>query len=253
MNTLEIKGLHVETDGTEIIKGMDLKVRPGEMHVIMGPNGSGKSTLCYAIMGHPRYKITGGDILFSGKSIKKISTDKRAKLGLFLGFQYPLEIGGLTFGNFLRTAANSIGKAREKSFKPKSPMEFYGLLEKEAKALKYDSKLISRNLNEGFSGGEKKRAEVLQLSVLKPKIALMDEIDSGLDIDALKTVAGGINTAFRKNGMGVLLITHYQRILNYLEPDFVHVMAGGKIVKSGGRELAHKLEKEGYQGVIGKP
>jgi len=252
MNILEIKGLHVETDGTEIIKGMDLKISGGEMHVIMGPNGSGKSTLCYAIMGHPRYKITGGDVLFNGKSIKKLSPDKRAKLGLFLGFQYPHEIPGLTFGNFLRTASNAIGKSRAKNFKPLGPMQFYGLLEKEAKALKYDSKLISRNLNEGFSGGEKKRAEVLQMSVLKPTIAMMDEIDSGLDIDALKTVAGGINTAFKKNRMGILLITHYQRILNYLEPDFVHVMAGGKIVKSGGRELAHRLEKEGYQGVTGK-
>jgi Fe-S cluster assembly ATP-binding protein len=251
MNTLEIKGLYVETDGIEIIKGMDLKISAGEMHVIMGPNGSGKSTLCYAIMGHPRYKITGGDILFNGKSIKELSTDKRAKLGLFLGFQYPLEIGGLTFGNFLRTASNAIGKARKKSFKAKSPMEFYGLLEKEATALKYDNKLISRNLNEGFSGGEKKRAEVLQLSVLKPKFAMMDEIDSGLDIDALKTVAGGISNAHKKNKMGLLLITHYQRILDYLKPDFIHVMAGGKIIKSGGRELALKLEKEGYTALIG--
>jgi Fe-S cluster assembly ATP-binding protein len=252
MYTLELNDLRVETGGAEIIKGLNLKIRPGEMHVIMGPNGSGKSTLCNAIMGHPRYVVTGGDILFGGKSVLKLSTDKRARLGIFLGFQYPQEIAGLTFGSFLRTAGNAIGKARDKSFKPAGPVEFYRLLEKEAKALKYDSKLISRNLNEGFSGGEKKRAEVLQLAVLKPKFAMMDEIDSGLDIDALKTVAEGIDKAFKKNRMGLLLITHYQRILNYLRPDFVHVMADGEIVKSGGRELAHRLEKEGYAKLVNK-
>lgn len=246
MNSLEIIDLHVETDGQQIIKGLNLKIRSGEMHVIMGPNGSGKSTLCQSVMGHPRYRITKGDVLLNGKSIRKMTPDKRAILGLFLGFQYPTEIGGLTFGNFLRTASNSLSKGRNKSFKGTGPLEFYKILEKEAKPLKYDPKMISRNLNEGFSGGEKKRAEVLQLAVLKPKIAMMDEIDSGLDIDALKIVAQGINTAFKKNNMGLLLITHYQRILNHIKPNFVHVMANGRIVKSGGRELALRLEKEGY-------
>jgi len=251
MNTLEIKDLHVETDHTEIIKGLNLKIRSGEMHVIMGPNGSGKSTLCNALMGHPRYTITKGDILLNGKSIRRLSPDKRALLGLFLGFQYPLEISGLSFGNFLRTASNALAKGRKKSSKPQGPLEFYRMLEKEAGVLKYDSKMIARNLNEGFSGGEKKRAEVLQLSVLKPKFAMMDEIDSGLDIDALKVVADGINSAFKKNKMGLLLITHYQRILNHIKPQFVHVMAGGRIIKSGGHELAKKLEKEGYEKLIG--
>ncbi len=250
MHKLEIKNLRVKVGSHDILKGFNLAVRSGEMHVIMGPNGSGKSTLCHALMGHPKYQVYGGKILFDGTNINEMATYGRARLGLFLGFQYPTEIGGVAFGNFLRLAYNALNKAGNKSLKPAGPLEFYKILEKEAGNLKIDKSFIGRNLNEGFSGGEKKRAEILQMSVLRPKIAILDEIDSGLDIDALKITAKGIEVAFKKTGMGLLLITHYQRILNYLKPDFVHVMAEGRIIRSGGRELARRLEKDGYVSLI---
>jgi Fe-S cluster assembly ATP-binding protein len=241
MDKLEIKNLHVSVEEKEILKGVNLVVKSGEMHAIMGPNGSGKSTLCFTLMGHPRYKITKGDILMNGKSVLEMSTDKRAKLGMFLGFQYPHEIPGITFGNFLRLASNNL-----KLGKPMGPMEFYPVLKNEFKSLKMDESFIGRGLNEGFSGGEKKRAEIAQMSILKPKIAILDEIDSGLDIDGVKTIAQGIGAVYKKQKNGLLVITHYQRILNFLKPDFVHVMSGGKIIQSGGKELAKKLEKGGY-------
>lgn len=247
MNVLEIKDLKVKADGKEIINGVSLRVRAGEMHVIMGPNGSGKSTLCHALMAHPKFVVSGGDILLNGKSILGLATDKRAKLGLFLGFQYPAEVGGVGFGNFLRLASNTMNKTRNKSAKPAGPLEFHSALLKETERLKMDKSFIRRGLNEGFSGGEKKRAEILQMAILKPVFAILDEIDSGLDIDALKIVAKGIEAARRKNKTGVVLITHYQRILNFLKPDRVHIMTGGRIVRSGGHELADRLEKEGYK------
>lgn len=249
---LIIKNLKVSVEGKEILKGLNLTVKSGEIHIIMGPNGSGKSTLCNALMGHPHYEITGGTVTFNGEDVLSLSTDKRAQLGIFLGFQYPREVTGVTFGNFLRIASNAINKVREPGSKPIGPGPFYKIMQEELKTAKMDKSFIGRSLNEGFSGGEKKRAEIVQMSVLKPKIAMLDEIDSGLDIDALKTVAGGIQSVFEKQQMGVLLITHYQRILNYLTPHFVHVMADGRIIKSGGQELAHQLEKEGYVNFIKK-
>lgn len=250
IDILKIKNLYAKVEGKEIIKGLTLTIKSGEIHVIMGPNGSGKSTLCYVLMGHPNYEITSGEVLFNDENILELSPDKRAQLGLFLGFQYPREVTGVTFGNFLRLSTNAINKARRPDVKPMGPLQFYPLIQKEMADLKMDKNFIGRNLNEGFSGGEKKRAEIVQMAVLKPKIAMLDEIDSGLDIDALKTVAEGIQSVFEKQKMGLLIITHYQRILNYLTPHFVHVMADGRIVKSGGHELAHKLEKEGYEKLI---
>jgi Fe-S cluster assembly ATP-binding protein len=245
MDKLEVRNLHVSINGKEILKGLNLTVKPGEMHVIMGPNGSGKSTLCMALMGHPAYKIMNGKILVDGRDVTSSKTDKRAKAGLFLGFQYPLEIPGVTFGNFLRHAVNSLNKSRKTT--PLGVSEFYPLISGELEKLKMDRDFIGRGLNDGFSGGEKKRAEIIQMAVLKPKYAILDEIDSGLDIDALKKVASGINEIFRKSKMGLVLVTHYQRILNYLDPDFVHVFADGRIIESGGPEIAKRLEKHGYE------
>ena len=247
MNTLEIKNLHVAVKGKEIIKGIDLTINSGEMHIIMGPNGSGKSTLCYALMGHPKYEITEGEVLLDGENILKLSPDKRAHLGLFLGFQYPREVPGVTFGNFLRTAVNTIGKSRSQDYKQVGPAAFYKVMQENIEGVKMNKSFIGRSLNEGFSGGEKKRAEIVQMSVLKPKFALLDEIDSGLDIDALKLTAKGIQKSFEDEGMGMLLITHYQRILNHLKPNFVHIMVDGKIVKSGDHKLAEELEAKGYE------
>lgn len=244
---LEIRNLHVAVDGQEIIKGLTLTIHSGEMHIIMGPNGSGKSTLCYALMGHPKYKITKGEVLMDGVALMDLTPDKRAQLGLFLGFQYPREVPGITVGNFLRMAMNAIQKVQNPTAKPLGPTQFLPILQKEMAGMKMDRKFMGRSLNEGFSGGEKKRAEILQMAVLKPKMAMLDEIDSGLDIDALKAVAHGIQDVFATKQMGVLLITHYQRILNYLKPDFVHIMVGGKIVRSGSHELAIELEKNGYE------
>ncbi|MFA5829466.1 MAG: Fe-S cluster assembly ATPase SufC [Candidatus Gracilibacteria bacterium] len=249
-NSLKIRNLHVGIDGQEIIKGLNLEINSGEIHIIMGPNGSGKSTLCYALMGHPKYKITEGEALFNGVNILDLSPDKRAQLGLFLAFQYPREVPGVTLGNFLRTAKNAITKAQDPKIKPCGPAQFIPVLQKELELTKTDRKFVIRGVNEGLSGGEKKRAEILQMAVLQPKMALLDEIDSGLDIDALKAVANGIQAVFERSQMGVLLITHYQRILNHLKPHFVHIMVGGKIVKSGDHELAMELEKNGYENYL---
>jgi Fe-S cluster assembly ATP-binding protein len=245
MNKLEIKNLHVSVNEKPVIKGVNLIIKRGEMHVIMGPNGSGKSTLCMAVMGHPAYKITKGKILLEGKDITSLAVDKRARAGLFLGFQYPNEIPGITFGNFLRHACNAMNKSLKKELT--SVSEFYPLIFNKLTELQMDTGFIGRGLNEGFSGGEKKRAEIIQMSMIKPAFAMLDEIDSGLDIDSLKIAAQGIQNIFKQNKMGLLLVTHYQRILNHLTPDYVHVFADGKIIESGGKHLAKRLEKYGYK------
>ena len=247
---LEIKNLHAEIGNVKILKGIHLTIHAGEIHAIMGPNGSGKSTLCNVIMGHPSYKITKGQILFNGKNLKTLSVNERANLGLFLAFQNPYEIPGVSFGSFLRTAQNANERARNKKTKPVDPITFSKTLREKIGMLKMDEKFAVRAVNEGFSGGEKKRAEIVQMAILKPKFALLDEIDSGLDIDALKITASGIKSNFKENSSGILLITHYQRILNYITPHFVHIMANGKIVKSGTKSLAQKLEKHGYKEYI---
>jgi Fe-S cluster assembly ATP-binding protein len=247
MATLELKNLHVSLeDGTPIVRGVDLKVSSGEVHAIMGPNGSGKSTLAYAIAGHPAYEITDGQILLDGRDITEAEADERAQAGLFLAFQYPHAIPGVTVTNFLRQAINAVRKARKGAEDPIPVPEFRKELLAQMDRLKVSRELASRYLNDGFSGGEKKRVEILQMAMLRPKIAVLDETDSGLDIDALKVVAGGVKELVGPD-MGALVITHYQRILNYIEPDFVHVFVGGKIVEEGGPELAEKLEASGYE------
>ena len=248
MAQLEIRNLHVALeDGTEIVKGVDLAVDLGQKHAIMGPNGSGKSTLAYALMGHPAYEVTEGEIVLDGEDITELGADERAQRGLFLAFQYPHAIPGVTVTSFLRSAMNAIRKARAGGEDDPIPIpEFRKELTEAMEELKVSRELASRYVNDGFSGGERKRIEVLQLAMLKPKIAILDETDTGLDIDALRIVAGGVNSLVGPS-MGVLLITHYQRLLNYIQPDFVHVFMGGKIVAEGGPELAHKLEAEGYE------
>src|ERR687886_741562 len=248
MALLELKNLHVALeDGTEIVKGVDLAVNTNETHAVMGPNGSGKSTLAYALMGHPAYQITGGDVLLDGNSILEMEADERAQRGLFLAFQYPHAIPGVTVTSFLRSAINSIRKAKNGGEDdPIAIPEFRKELMAQMERLKVSREMASRYLNEGFSGGEKKRVEILQLAMLKPRIAVLDETDSGLDIDAVRIVASGVHELVGPE-MGAIVITHYQRILNFIEPDFVHVMVGGRIVEEGGRELAHKLEAEGYE------
>lgn len=241
MSTLVIKDLHVEIDGKEILKGVNLSLNTNEIHAIMGPNGTGKSTLASAIMGHPKYEVTSGTITLDGEDVLEMEVDERAKAGLFLGMQYPSEISGVTNADFLRSAIN----ARREEGDEISLMKFIRELDKKMEFLEMDLDMAQRYLNEGFSGGEKKRNEILQLMMIKPKFAILDEIDSGLDIDALKVVSKGINE-MRGEGFGCLMITHYQRLLNYITPDKVHVMMQGKVVKSGGAELAHKLEAEGY-------
>jgi Fe-S cluster assembly ATP-binding protein len=250
---LEIKNLHVALeDGTEIVKGVDLAVDLNEKHAIMGPNGSGKSTLAYALMGHPAYEITEGEILLNGENIVEAGADERAQKGLFLAFQYPHAIPGVTVTSFLRSAINAIRKAKAGGKDDPIPVkEFRTEILAAMERLKVPRELASRYLNDGFSGGEKKRVEILQMALLKPKIAILDETDSGLDIDALRIVANGVNELVSTE-MGALVITHYQRILNYVTPDHVHVFVGGKIVASGGQELAHKLEAEGYDAFIPK-
>ena len=238
-----IEDLHVSVEGKEIVKGLNLIVRKGEVHALMGPNGSGKSTLAHALMGHPRYQVTKGRALFRGQEILGLTPDQRARRGLFLAFQYPVGIPGVVMGNFLRSAL----KARRGEDVP--VREFRKLLDETLDLLKMDPAFARRYVNEGFSGGEKKRAEVLQMAMLKPEMAILDETDSGLDIDALKTVAEGID-ALRGPEVGMLLITHYQRILDYVKPDIVHVLYDGRIVKTGGPELAHELEKRGYEWII---
>lgn len=241
MATLEIKDLHVSIEGKEILKGVNLVVNTNEIHAIMGPNGTGKSTLASAIMGHPKYEVTQGQILLDGEDVLEMEVDERAKAGLFLAMQYPSEITGVTNADFLRSAIN----ARREEGDEISLMKFIRDLDSKMELLEMDEAMATRYLNEGFSGGEKKRNEILQLMMIQPSIAILDEIDSGLDIDALKVVAKGI-TAMRGEGFGALMITHYQRLLNYIEPDKVHVMMQGKVVKSGGFELAKKLEEQGY-------
>jgi Fe-S cluster assembly ATP-binding protein len=245
---LELKNLHVALeDGTEIVKGVDLGISPGEVHAVMGPNGSGKSTLAYALMGHPAYEITEGQIFFDGEDLTEAGADERAQKGLFLAFQYPHAIPGVTVTSFLRSAINAIRKARKGGVDDPVPVkEFRTELLAAMDRLKVPRELAQRYLNEGFSGGEKKRVEILQMAMLKPRIAVLDETDSGLDIDALRVVAEGVQSLVSPD-MGALLITHYQRILNYIQPDFVHVFVDGRIVEEGGPELAHKLEAEGYE------
>lgn len=245
MAGLEIKDLFVQIEDTKILHGINLQVPAGEVHAIMGPNGTGKSTLAYTLMGHPRYTITGGDVLLDGKSILDLSPQERSHDGLFLAFQYPVAIPGVTVANFLRTAINAHRKSNDPEYHGISIPEFRKLLLDKMKLLEMDSKMAGRYLNDGFSGGEKKRVEILQMAMLEPKIAVLDETDSGLDIDALRIVSEGINT-LRNENLGILVITHYQRILNYLKPDVVHVMVDGKIVESGGPDLALRLEDEGY-------
>ena len=239
---LTIENLHVEIDGQEIVKGLDLEVGKGEIHAIMGPNGSGKSTFANVLMGHPRYEITEGSVTFEGEDVLEREPDERAKMGMFLAFQYPSEVPGVSVANFLRTAVNSV---REEEL---SPMEMYKLLQEKMGIMQMDFKFAERYLNEGFSGGEKKRNEILQMLMLDPKLAIMDETDSGLDIDALQVVAKGINE-LRGPEFSAVIITHYQRILRYIEPDHVHVMLDGRIVTSGGKELAEELEDKGYEWV----
>jgi len=247
MALLEIKNLHVALeDGTEIVKGVDLAVDQNEIHAIMGPNGSGKSTLAYALMGHPAYQITEGEILFGGEDLVQLGADERAQRGLFLAFQYPHAVPGVTVTSFLRSAINAIRKARAGEDDPVKIPQFRKDLFAAMDRLKVSRELASRYLNDGFSGGEKKRVEILQMAMLNPKIAVLDETDSGLDIDALRIVARGVKELVGPE-MGALVITHYQRILNYVTPDYVHVFIDGRIVEEGGPELAHTLEAEGYE------
>ncbi len=248
MALLEIRNLHVALeDGTEIVKGVDLSVDRNQMHAVMGPNGSGKSTLAYALMGHPAYEVTEGQILFDGEDVTQLGADERAQRGLFLAFQYPHAIPGVTVTNFLRSAMNAIRKARAGGEDDPIPIpQFRTELMEAMEQLKVSRELASRYVNDGFSGGERKRIEVLQLAMLKPRLAILDETDTGLDIDALRIVAGGVSTLVGPD-MGALLITHYQRILNYVKPDFVHVFMDGRIVAEGGPELANTLEAEGYE------
>ncbi|MFD1032420.1 Fe-S cluster assembly ATPase SufC [Metaplanococcus flavidus] len=241
MSTLVIQDLHVEIEGKEILKGVNLTINTSEIHAIMGPNGTGKSTLASAIMGHPKYEVTSGSITLDGEDVLDMEVDERARAGLFLAMQYPSEISGVTNADFMRSAMN----ARREEGDEISLMKFIRELDSKMDTLDMDQDMAQRYLNEGFSGGEKKRNEILQMMMIKPTIAVLDEIDSGLDIDALKVVSDGINQ-MKGEGFGCLIITHYQRLLNYITPDHVHVMMQGRVVKSGGAELAHKLESEGY-------
>lgn len=240
MNRLEISNLQVSVEGKAILKGLSLTVPAGEVHAIMGPNGSGKSTLASTLMGHPKYEVKGGTVTYKNKDILSLPPNERAKLGLFLSFQYPQEVAGVSLGNFLRSAVNA---RREK---PIPVPEFFTLMQEKVKVMGMKEDFITRGINEGFSGGEKKRAEILQMMILQPSMAILDETDSGLDIDALKVVADGVNS-LRSPERGFLVITHYQRLLDYVKPDVVHVLIGGKIVKSGNASLAMELERTGYE------
>jgi len=244
---LEVRGLTANVSGVQILKGIDLTIRAGETHAIMGPNGSGKSTFAKALAGHPAYQITGGTVLFEGKDLFSIEAEERARAGVFLGFQYPVEIPGVSNSAFLRLAYNTVHGARGKE--ELDPLEFDDFIREKLKLLDMDPAFLDRSVNEGFSGGEKKRNEILQLAVLEPKLAILDETDSGLDIDALRVVSGGVNS-MRRADNAFVLVTHYQRLLNYIVPDYVHVMDGGRIVKTGGKELALELESRGYDWVV---
>ena len=250
---LQIDGLRVAIDGKEILKGVDLTIRHGEVHALMGPNGSGKSTLSYALMGHPNYEVTGGSATLDGVDLLALEADERAKAGLFLAFQYPTSIPGVTVANFLRHAVTNVRHPDRKEGEDLISMrEFRKELRAEMDELGMDPEFARRYLNEGFSGGEKKRAEVLQLAMLRPSFAILDETDSGLDIDAVRVVSEGVNKVASKAGTGVLVITHYQRILNYIKPQFVHILFGGRIVENGGPEVVDLLEREGYDWVRAK-
>jgi Fe-S cluster assembly ATP-binding protein len=240
---LEIRDLRASVQGTEILHGVDLTVHVGEVHAIMGPNGSGKSTLAGVLAGHPAYTVTGGTITYEGKNLLDLAPEERAREGVFLAFQYPVEIKGITNAYFLRSALNAIRKHR--GLEELDPIDFIGVLEEKAKVVELGDEMMNRPVNDGFSGGEKKRNEILQMAVLEPRLAVLDETDSGLDIDALKTVANAVNL-LRRPDNATVIVTHYQRLLNYITPDFVHVLADGRIVKSGGKELAHELEARGY-------
>jgi Fe-S cluster assembly ATP-binding protein len=245
MSQLEIKDLHVSIEDKEILKGLSLTIKQGEIHAIMGPNGTGKSTLAYTLMGHPNYTVTDGEVLLDGANVLAMEPDERSRAGVFLAFQYPVAIPGVTVANFLRSAINSRRRAANPEDKGMPIPEFRKMLKEKMDALKMDHSFAGRYLNDGFSGGEKKRAEILQMATLKPRFAILDETDSGLDIDALRIVADGVN-ALAGPGLGVLVITHYQRLLNYIKPHFVHVMLDGRIVESGGADLALHLEDQGY-------
>ena len=250
---LEIRNLHTSVDGNEILKGIDLKVNKGEVHAIMGPNGSGKSTLAKVLAGHPQYEVTAGEVIYDGRNLLEMSPDERAREGVFMAFQYPIEVPGVSNAQFLRLAYNE--KQKHHGEEELDPLEFKDLLKEKAKIVEMDASFMSRSVNEGFSGGEKKRNEILQMAVLDPNLAVLDETDSGLDIDALRIVAEGVNKLHSPD-KAVILVTHYQRLLNYIIPDFVHVLSGGRIVKEGGKELALELEEKGYdwlKGANGKP
>src|SRR5262252_4859344 len=246
MTMLEIKGLRANVGDKEILKGLDLTVNAGEIHAVMGPNGSGKSTLAQVLAGNPAYEVTAGSVTYHGRDLLAMPPEERAQAGIFLAFQYPVEIPGVSNAYFLRSAYNEIRKARGEE--EVDPMEFVGIVEDKLKLVDMSPDMLNRSVNTGFSGGEKKRNEILQLAVLEPRLAILDETDSGLDIDALRTVADGVNK-LRHPDRAILVITHYQRLLNYIVPDFVHVLSQGKIVKSGGKELALQLEESGYAGL----
>jgi len=240
---LEIRNLHASIDQNEILKGISLTVKKGEIHAIMGPNGSGKSTLAKVLAGHPAYEVTEGEVLYEGKNLLELSPDERAREGLFMAFQYPIEVPGVSNAQFLRLAYNEQRKHRGEE--ELDPLEFKDLLKERAQVVEMDASFMTRSVNEGFSGGEKKRNEILQMAVLEPKLAILDETDSGLDIDALRIVAGGVNQLHNSEN-AMIVVTHYQRLLNYVVPHFVHVLAGGRIAKEGGKELALELEQKGY-------
>ena len=245
---LDIKNLHAGIGEKEILRGIDLTVKAGEIHAVMGPNGSGKSTLAQVLAGHPGYEVTKGEVTYDGRDLLEMDPEVRAQEGIFLAFQYPIEIPGVTNAYFLRSAYNEIRKA--KGMEELDPLEFLDLMEERTKIVEMDPAMMNRSVNTGFSGGEKKRNEILQMAVLEPRLAILDETDSGLDIDALKVVANGVN-ALRRPDNATIVVTHYQRLLNYIVPDYVHVLANGRIVKSGGKELALELEEKGYDWIPG--
>jgi Fe-S cluster assembly ATP-binding protein len=246
---LEVKGLHTNVAGVEILKGIDLAVRAGEVHAIMGPNGSGKSTFAKALAGHPAYEVTAGTAIFEGRNVFEMAPEERARAGFFLSFQYPVEIPGVSNAAFLRLAYNTVQGARGRD--ELDPLEFDDYVREKMKLLDMDASFLDRSINDGFSGGEKKRNEILQMALLEPRLAILDETDSGLDIDALRVVSGGVNRLLTPDN-AVVLVTHYQRLLNYIVPDYVHVMEGGRIIKTGGKELAVELEARGYDWIKGK-
>ena len=247
---LDIKNLQVTVEGKQILKGIDLHVKAGEVHAIMGPNGSGKSTLARALAGHPQYEVTAGEAIYDGKDLLDLDPDERAREGVFMAFQYPVEIAGVNNAYFLKAAVNA--KRKHQGVPELDAMEFMQLIKEKSKLLDIDQSMLSRAVNEGFSGGEKKRNEIFQMALLEPRLAILDETDSGLDIDALKLVAAGVN-AMRNPNRAIIVVTHYQRLLDYIVPDYVHVLSGGRIVKSGGKELALELEKKGYSWIESGP